>query len=96
MGHASANAIWTLIWCFTPTRQGTNVTIKNFKILIRQVFTWTSSLKHNLTSKRLKLHEAAATAAVQDSVLGDCGKGLSTGSNFSYTVACIVHSENRT
>lgn len=49
-----------------------------------------------VTCKRLEFHKAATTAAVQDSVLGQCWMSLAMTSDFGYTITFIVQSVKRT
>lgn len=49
-----------------------------------------------LTGQRLKLDETAATAAVQNFVLGDCRMCLPMGSDLGQTVTGVVHFEKWT
>lgn len=72
------------------------ITIFNKLILLLFVVTNSPRKDILLTSQRLKLHKAATTAAIQDSVLGHCGMGLPMGADFGHTVACIIRFEKRT
>lgn len=90
----------SLLW-MQESRQIENVSSllkKKFNKLVLELFPVTSSPKKDrlLTSKRLKLHKAATTAAVQDSVLGHCRVGLPMGTDFGHTVASIIHFKKRT
>lgn len=49
-----------------------------------------------LTSTRLKFDKTAATAAVQNFVLGDCGICLPMGTDFGQPVTRVIHFEKRT
>lgn len=93
IGQVRANAMWTLIWCFTPVEER-----KTNQKLSRD--NWKCPLppenQCHLTSERLKFHEAATTAAVQHFVFGRCGMGLSMCTDFDHAIACVVHFVLRT